>query len=205
MASSDTFIIKVIGKMGHGSMPHQAIDSLYIASNLVTLLQGIVSREVSSLDPVVVSIGTFNAGSAPNVVAGEALLSGTVRCFTNELRSSLKYKMERIVSNITKAYDAKYSFEFYYGTPPVVNTLKISKMAEKAVRSALGDEALMKMQKVMGGEDFAHYLEDHPGCLAFVGSGKSGSYPHHHDKFDIAEESLLYGAAYFIEYIIGVK
>ncbi|SNT01535.1 amidohydrolase [Anaerovirgula multivorans] len=205
MASADLFKIYVKGLGGHGSLPHQGIDAVVAASAIVMDLQSVVSREISPLESAVVSVGSFHSGTRFNVISNEAILEGTTRCFNLELREKFSSILERIIVNTAKSYRAEGSLEYTFGTPPVINDKECSEIACKSVEKLFGKEAIEKMEKVTGGEDFAMYLEKTPGIIAFVGARneeKAANYPHHHGRFNIDEDALEIGAALYAQYAI---
>lgn len=205
MASADMFKITVKGLGGHGSLPHQGIDAVVVASAIVMDLQSIVSREISPLKSAVVSIGKFQSGTRFNVIANEAVLEGTTRCFDPEIREEFPKIIERIVKNTAKSYRAEGSLEYTLGTPPTVNEKKYSQLAAKTVEKLYGKEAITKLEKLTGAEDYAMYLEKAPGIIAFVGirNEEKGIYhPHHHEKFDMDEDALVIGSALYAQYAL---
>lgn len=208
LSSADTFEIKVSGKGGHGGIPDQAVDPIVVAASLVNNLQSLVSREIPSKEPCVVSICSINSGNSANVIPDFAILEGTTRTFNNDIRNSLPKKIERIISNTCKAFRADYEFIYHEGTPPTINEEESSKIAEESVIKALGEDALIKHDPSMIGEDFAKLLGIIPGCLAFVGTRNEEEgkiYPNHNPKFDIDECSMKYGSAFFIEYVLNMQ
>ncbi len=203
MASGDHVIIDIIGKGGHGSMPHQGVDAVVVASSLVMNTQAIISREISPLDTVVFSIGSIKSGTRFNVIAGEAHLEGTVRCFDPGVRSKLPEIIERYVQNTADTYSAKAKFQYILGTPPTINDEKCCSLAKETVLSMLGEEGLVKLDKTTGSEDMAYYLERIPGLIAFVGSGsaeKEADFPHHHPRFNLDEDSLAIGTELYFKF-----
>ncbi len=205
MASADLFSIKVKGKGGHGSLPHQGVDAIVVASAIVMNLQSIVSREISPLDPAVVSVGTFKSGTRFNIIAKEAILEGTTRSFNHKVRNSFPNIIERIVKETARSYRADAEVEYVFGTPPTINESECTKLAQDSIQKILGKEALIEMERVTGGEDFAMYLEKAPGAMAFVGAGneeKGASYPHHHERFNIDEDGLEIGTALYVQYAV---
>lgn len=205
MASADKFSIKVHGKGGHGASPHQGIDAALVASSILLNLQSLVSREIDPLEAVVVSIGKLNAGEKYNVIAKEAYMEGTTRCFNKEIRQQLPIILERIALNIAKAYRAKIDFHYEFGTPPTINSEACSQKAHESAIKLFGEECIVPMTKIMGGEDFAIYLEKVPGALIFLGAretGKEITYPHHHGKFNINENVLKNGTALLAQIVM---
>ncbi|MCT4606155.1 MAG: M20 family metallopeptidase [Marinisporobacter sp.] len=203
MASADLFKIKVVGKGGHGSLPHQGVDAVVVASAIVMDLQSVVSREISPLESAVVSVGKFVGGTRFNVIADEAVLEGTTRCFNNQIRKDFPKMLERIAKNTAASYRAEAELEYTPGTPATINEVVCSRVAEKSVEKLLGKEGIIKMEKVTGGEDFAMYLEKAPGTIAFVGvrnEEKEADYPHHHPRFNMDEDALPIGSALYAQF-----
>ncbi|MCY9696287.1 M20 family metallopeptidase [Paenibacillus alginolyticus] len=197
MAAPDEFTIHIQGKGGHGGLPHQTIDSIYVASQLVVNLQSIVSRQVDPIEPCVVSVGSFHGGSSFNVIAETSVLNGTVRTFNAELRQDVKERLERIVHATCEMYQASYKINYKLGYPTVVNDGKEAERFFKVGTELFGAEAVHESPLIMAGEDFSYYLNHRPGCFMFVGAGNVEAgivHPHHHPKFDIDEKSMLNAA-----------
>ena len=204
LASADTYDIIIKGKGGHGAMPDQCVDPIICGCILVNTLQSIVSREIRPIDPVVLSVCSFNSGSSFNIIPSEARLSGTVRSFSNDVRNILPKKMERIIADITHSYRADYEFKFHYGTPATINDKYSSEIASQAIKTLYGEETLISYPAGMGGEDFAKMLAKKPGCFAFIGcrnEEKGIIEPHHNSKFDMDEDALKYGVGFFTQYV----
>ena len=205
MASADILKITVKGKGGHGSMPNQGIDAVLVSSAIVMNLQSIVSREISPLESVVVSIGAIKAGTRFNVIAEDAVLDGTVRCFNPELREELPNIIERIVKNTASTYRAEASVEYNKVIPITINDKECTKLAKGSVAKLVGEGALASIPKVTGSEDMSEYLNLAPGAIAFVGAGnidKGITYPHHHGKFNIDEDALEIGTNLYVQYAL---
>jgi amidohydrolase len=201
MAAPDTFRITVLGKGGHAALPHQTIDSIAIAAQVVTNLQHVVARNVDPLDQAVLSVTKFHGGTAHNVIPGSVEMEGTVRTFDPELRKRIPALMERVVKGITEAHGASYAFEYEEGYRPVINDAEVTGVIEETVREVFGEEAVDRMRPVMGGEDFSAYQQKAPGCFVFVGAGneeKGIVYPHHHPRFTIDEDALEKGVRLFV-------
>jgi amidohydrolase len=201
MAAPDTFWITVKGKGGHAAMPHQTVDSIVVASQIVTNLQNIVSRNTDPIDQLVISVTQFISGTTHNVIPGTAELSGTVRSFDQKLRESVPAKMERVIKGITDAYDADYEFIFEYGYRPVINDEKVTRIIEETVREVYGEEAVDLIPPNMSGEDFSAFQQKAPGAFFFVGAGNAEKgiiYPHHHARFTIDEDALEMGVKIFV-------
>ncbi|WP_053955491.1 M20 family metallopeptidase [Inediibacterium massiliense] len=205
MASADMFTIHVKGKGGHGSLPHQGVDAVVVASAIVMNLQSVVSREISPLESAVVSVGQIQSGTRFNVIAGEATLEGTTRCFNNDIRDQFPSILDRVAKSTAQAYRAEATLEYVAGTPATINEKNSSIRAAKSVERILGKEGVSLMEKVTGGEDFAEYLKLAPGVIAFVGvrnEEKGADFPHHHPRFNIDEDALQSGAALYAQYAI---
>lgn len=207
MASADMFKITLTGKGGHGSAPHQGIDAVVAASALVMNLQSAVSRELSPLEPAVLSVGSLHAGTRFNVIASEAVLEGTTRSFNPDIREQFPVILERIAKETAATYRAEASVEYTYGTPPVINELTCSKIAEEAVKKLKGPQALASLGKIMGGEDFAEYMEKIPGAIAFLGvrnPAVGASFPQHHPQYNVDEAALELGAGLYAQVAVDM-
>ncbi|MFC7063538.1 M20 metallopeptidase family protein [Halobacillus seohaensis] len=200
MAGADRFHIKVKGKGGHGAIPHQTKDAIVIASQLVTSLQQIISRRVNPLDTAVLTVGTFEAGDAFNVIADSATITGTVRTFDASVQEMIIEEMEKIIKGTCTGYDADYDFDYLKGYTPVINHPEeadlILQDAPKADASLITEE----VEPSMAGEDFAYYLENKPGAYYFTGAQiPDHYYPHHHPKFNFDERALPHAAKTLIQ------
>lgn len=201
MAAADAFEVTVQGRGGHGAMPHATVDALVVASQAVVNLQQIVSRRVDPLKPAVVTVGSLHAGSAFNVIADAATMTGTVRTFDDEVRSDIERALTEIVQATCAAAGASAEISYRRGYPAVKNHPGETARVERLARELLGDRAVVGVEAVMGGEDFAYYLEEIPGTFFFVGGkhqGVESSYPHHHPRFDVDERAMLVGGRMFL-------
>jgi hippurate hydrolase len=199
-ASSDNFTIEIIGQGAHGARPHESIDAVVVGSLMIMALQTIVSREVDPARPSVVSVGQFHAGTAPNVIAGQARLEGTVRAQDPAVRQQLLSSVRRIAESIAQLHGAKIQVTVNEGTPPLINTSDMASLARRAAVAAVGEANVLPLKTAnMGAEDFSYYMENIPGAYVRFGSqvpGKEG-FPAHSSKFDFDEEALAVGAAYY--------
>ncbi|WP_017379231.1 M20 family metallopeptidase [Paenisporosarcina sp. TG-14] len=195
MAASDRFEIIIQGRGGHGASPHQTKDSIVIASQLVTSLQQIVSRRVNPIDSAVVTIGSFVAQNAFNVIADSAKLIGTVRTFNPEVRDLIEKELDRVIQGTCLANDCTYEFSYERGYNAVVNHEAETHFLKEVAEQVPGVSEVRETQQQMGGEDFAYYLEKVPGTFFFTGAEPQGEvYPHHHPKFDFDENAMLVAA-----------
>lgn len=201
MAAPDTFWIIVLGKGGHAALPHETIDSIAIAAQVVTNLQHIVSRNADPLDNLVLSVTQFVGGTTHNVIPGAVEICGTVRSFDKNLRESVPGLMERVIKGITEAHGAGYKFKYEFGYRPVINDAEVTKLMEEVVEESLGAEWVEHMRPTMGGEDFSAFQQKAPGCFFYVAAGnkeKGITYPHHHPRFTIDEDALEVGVKMFV-------
>ena len=198
MAASDFFTLAITGRGGHGGLPHLADDTIAIAAQVVANLQHVVARRTDPLEPAVLSIGSFHAGDAPNVLPERAELTGTVRSFAPEVRERIPALLEEVVRGVTAAHGAEYELDYQFGYQPVVN----DERATALVREAIDPEMRTDLAPIMGGDDFSAYLARVPGCYAFIGAGDEGSgavFPHHHPRFRIDERALETGVRLHVE------
>ena len=198
MAASDFFTLAITGRGGHGGLPHLADDTIAIAAQVVGNLQHVVARRTDPLEPAVLSIGSFHAGDAPNVLPERAELTGTVRSFAPEVRERIPALLEDVVRGVTAAHGAEYELDYRFGYQPVVN----DERATALVREAIDPDMRTDLAPIMGGDDFSAYLARVPGCYAFIGAGDEGSgavFPHHHPRFRIDERALETGVRLHVE------
>ncbi|HET7579467.1 MAG TPA: M20 family metallopeptidase [Bacillales bacterium] len=197
MANADFFNIEVMGKGGHGGMPHETVDAIVTASRVVSDLQQIVSRGVDPLKSAVVTVGAFHAGKAYNVVAEKASITGTVRTFDQDIRDDVEKKIEKIAKHTCEGAGADCEFTFERGYPAVQNHPAETEVLVNAAKQVVDPEKVFEMPPVMGGEDFAYYLKEVPGTFFFTGARNEeigAEYPHHHPRFNIDERSMLIAA-----------
>ena len=207
MAAADMFDIIIKGKGGHGATPQGTVDAIVVASNLITMLQTIVSRNTNPLDNTVVTIGEINGGQNFNVIADEVRLTGTTRAYTENNRNMIKKRMQDIIDGVSKSFGAEIVLKYKEGYPPTVNHEDPAKLVLEASSMVVGKGAGYPYLS-MGGEDFSYYLQKVPGCFFFVGSAPDKnnilSTPHHCSHFDIDERSLLIGASVYVNLIDNI-
>lgn len=204
MASADLFDIEVSGKGGHGATPQGTVDAIVVASNLVTMLQTIVSRNTNPLESTVLSIGKIKGGHNFNIISDKVHMSGTTRAYTEENRTMIKQRMKEVIEGVSKSFGADIKLNYKDGYPPTVNhrsqVEKVLEAASSVVASGAKNPYLS-----MGGEDFSYYLQNKPGCFFFVGSAPNEneilSTPHHCSHFNIDERALLIGASVYLNLI----
>lgn len=202
MSAADDFTIRIEGKGGHGSMPHDTVDPTYVAGHVIFALQSIISRRIDPLEPAVISVGKMEAGTAYNIIPQEATIGGTIRTLSHETRTVIADEITRMVEGICTSFLAKGSVEFGWGAPPVINDNELTQYAQQVILEAFGQEMLMPIGPMMGSEDFSYFLERKPGVYLFVGmGGEKSRYPHHHPKFDIDEEAIPTAVRLFLQLI----
>ncbi|WP_088242621.1 M20 metallopeptidase family protein [Calothrix rhizosoleniae] len=202
MAAVELFRCQIFGKGGHGAIPHQTIDSVVVAAQIVNALQTIVARNVNPIDSAVVTVGELHAGTAKNVIADTANMSGTVRYFNPEFAGFFHQRLEQIIAGVCQSHGANYDLEYWSLYPPVINDPGMAELvhsvAEKVVETPMG---VVPECQTMGGEDMSFFLQEVPGCYFFLGSAnpeKNLAYPHHHPRFDFDETVLPMGVEMFV-------
>jgi len=202
MAAVELFDLTIHGKGGHGAMPHQTIDSIVVASQVVNALQTIVARNLDPLQSGVVTVGSFQAGKARNVIADSATLSGTVRYFDPALTDFFERRFNEIVAGICHSHGATYALDYRKLYPPVVNDGAIANLVRSVAETVIETPAgVVPDCQTMGGEDMSFFLQEVPGCYFFLGSAntdKGLAYPHHHPRFDFDETALGMGVELFV-------
>jgi amidohydrolase len=196
MASADALRIVVHGTGGHASEPHDCIDPVPVAAQVITNLQTMVTRRFDAKSPVVLTITYLQAGSAFNVIPPEVVLAGTVRTVDPSVRAALPSRTEHLVRHTAEAFGATAEVAYVPGSGVVVNHDWFTEFVRQAVRGARGEVAVVEMpHPVMGAEDFGLYLERVPGTFAFLGARPAHQepFPCHHPQFDIDERALPAG------------
>lgn len=196
MASSDQFSIEIEGKGAHAAKPHESIDTVLVASHVVTALQSIVSRNVDPVHAAVVSVSTIHAGSAFNVLPQSASLVGTVRTLSPEMRDLCERRIDEIARGVAAAFGASARVKYNRGYPVTVNHPEQTALAADIVRGVFGDANMATgVEPTMGAEDFSYMLEERPGAYIFMGNGDSAGL--HHPAYDFNDEAIPAGVAYW--------
>jgi amidohydrolase len=195
-ASADNFELTIIGESGHGARPHEAIDAIWIAAQVVTALQQAISRTQNPLRPVVLTVGQIAGGRAPNVIADQVVMQGTVRSLHPETHAQLPEWVEEIVASLCKPYGARYQLNYERGVPSVHNDPRLTQLLERSAQEALGPERVIALpEPSLGAEDFALFLDHAPGSMFRLGVGRPGqpNYPLHHPQFEADETAIVTG------------
>ncbi len=201
-ASADTFEITITGRGGHGARPQEAADPVVGAAALVGALQTVVARRLDPSIPGVLTVATFHAGTAPNVIPDQATLTGTLRALDPATRQLLCDEVRRIAEGTAAAYGLAATVTIHLGPPPIVNPPREAAWARAAAEQLLGAAAIVPLPTLnMAGEDFAVYMERIPGCFLRFGAREAGyeRVTAHTPGFRVAEESLFVGAAVLAE------
>ncbi|MES5487124.1 M20 aminoacylase family protein [Bradyrhizobium sp. INPA03-11B] len=199
MASTDEVNINIEGLGGHAARPHKCIDSVMVGAQLITALQSIVSRSVDPLDSAVISICEFHAGNARNVIPQTAVLRGTVRTLTPEVRQLIEKRIGEVVKGVAQLTGARIDLDYKRGYPVTVNHPSQTEFATRIAREVAGDGNVHTMPPLMGGEDFSYMLEARPGAFIFCGNGDSAGL--HHPAYNFNDEAIVYGTSYFVKIV----
>lgn len=195
-AAADDLEIFIQGESGHGARPHEAIDAIWIASQVITTLQQAISRTQNPLRPIVLTIGQISGGRAPNVIADQVRMAGTVRSLHPETHAHLPEWIEGLVTNVCSTYNAKCQVNYRRGVPSVQNDQFLTRLVEEAGLEAWGqDRVLILSEPSMGAEDFSLYLQQAPGTMFRLGVGSTNllNPPLHHPEFLVDESAILTG------------
>jgi amidohydrolase len=198
MAASEAFQVRIHGHGGHAAIPHQTIDPLLAAAQVVTALQSIVSREISPLESGVLSVTSLQAGTTFNVIPEIAELLGTIRSFQPDVRKRLLDRFHQVVVGVSQAMGCRAEVEIKETTPAVVNDPEVTRQLRAVAERSFPNHVIEDQYRTMTSEDMAFMLESIPGCYFFVGTAnpeKGLVAPHHHPRFDIDEEALPEAAA----------
>jgi amidohydrolase len=211
MASSNEFEVIVKGKGAHAAQPHKSIDPIMVAVQIAQSWQTIVSRNVSPLEAVVLSITQIHSGSATNVIPDEATLIGTVRGFSTANIDLAERRMQAIAEHTAAAFDASVEFAFKRNYPPLINHAKETAFAADVMRAIVGEDQVdAQVEPTMGAEDFSFMLQEKPGCYVFIGNGEGehrdighglGPCNLHNPSYDFNDDLLPIGATYWVRLV----
>lgn len=203
MASMDRFLIEVNGKGYHGAYPESSRDPIMAAAQIVTALQTIKSRNIKATRPHVLSVTRIEGGFNQNIIPDKVELEGTVRTFDNALREEIHEKIEQISHGIGEALGVEAKVTYDYKYPPVLNNVNVTHEIAGQLKNLFGEGVMFESDEpLMGGEDFAFYLQEAPGTFLFLsnpGYIDGQFHGHHHAKFDVDEDYFYMGAASFVE------
>lgn len=196
MAAADRFHIKIEGLGGHAAAPHRVKDPIVAASQLVTAMQTISSRNANPLDSVVVSVTALLAGEAFNVIPQTAELKGTVRTLTPEMRALAQQRITDIVDGLMKAFEMEYTLDYHLGYPITFNHAAQTEFVTSTIEAAFGEGKVdTSVPPTMGSEDFSYMLEERPGAFINIGNGDSAGL--HHPAYEFNDEAIPVGVTYW--------
>lgn len=197
MAAPDTFKIRIVGKGGHGSEPHTAIDPIFVSAQVIMALQGVTSRMIDQTKPFVVSVCSIHSGTRHNIIPDDALLEGTVRTLDEKTRAQAKRYVTSVTRSVCRAFKASCEMEFVEDAYPVTrNDEKVAKRVFAVLRTINGTKTI-ECEPILGGEDFSRFLQEAPGAYYFLGThnkDKGCTYPNHSSNFKVDEDVLKYGS-----------
>ena len=197
MAATDEFTVSIKGVGGHAAMPHKTIDPIAIGAQIVSNLQLIASRSANPLKSVVVSVTTFNAGNAHNVIPNDASFAGTVRTLDPEMRDLAEQRFKQIVTGIATSHGAEVEIEFHRNYPVTFNHADETDHAIAVAEEIAGaGNVIPNIDPMMGGEDFSYMLLARPGAFIFVGNGDSAGL--HNPAYDFNDEAIAHGISYWV-------
>ena len=206
-AAVDHFTISVKGVSSHVSLPHKGVDALYVASEIVVAVQALRTRLNSPLEPMIIGIGKFNAGTTYNALAANAVLEGTTRTISKESRAKIKTEINRCVKNIAEIYGATATVEWEGFTGPVINDPEVCEEVAALVDETFGKGHVVKDREIsLGGDNFADFIEEKKGAYAYLGTSSETKpctkLPLHSDSFDLDEEAILKGTWLHVAYAL---
>jgi len=193
LAAMDRFDLRIVGCGGHGAQPHLCVDALEVGTQVVAALQRIVSRQMKPIEPAVVTVGTFQAGTAFNIIPAEAVLSGTTRTFDDRIWDSWEGRIERVVKGVCDSMGAGYELKYAKGYPPTVNDPGMAETVRRCAAAVVGPERVEVPELTMGGEDMSFFLQQVPGCFYCLGVGRPDGAPLHNSRFDFREDLMGIG------------
>ncbi len=199
---TDPFTIGIHGLGGHAARPHEAVDSVVVAANLVMNMQTLISRRINPSHAAVVTVGRLEAGTVHNVIAEHAVLEGTVRSADRETRARILAGFERLISGMMDMCSAGISLKFFDGLPAVINDPWSTELARTAALQVVGEEGVVSQgMPSLGGEDFSFYQQHIPGCMVRFGAGLADKKvgPAHSCRFNFDEKVLAYGSSWFAQ------
>jgi amidohydrolase len=198
MAASDVITITVRGKGGHSAKPEECVDPVFIGAQIISALQSIVSRNNDPLEPLVISVTTFHAGEAVNVIPQQAVLTGTVRCFTKEMQFFAERRILEVARGVARAHGGDVELTYQRLCPPTFNHEAETKLCVEVAREVAGDDMVEPNAKpILGSEDFSFMLLAKPGAFIFLGQGDT---PYcHHPAYDFDDGIIPAGVAYWVK------
>ncbi len=202
MAAAEKWTCAVRGQGGHGALPHQTVDPVVAAAQIVTALQTVVSRNVNPLETAVVTVGTIHGGDAFNVIPTHVDMTGTIRTYSPRVREMVLRRVRQVIEGVAEACGVETDVEITSLTPAVTNDPQVTEVVRAAAQAVVGSENVFSDERTMGSEDAAFFMQDVPGCYFFLGSANAErglDAPHHNPRFDFDEDALPLGLAIFMQ------
>jgi hippurate hydrolase len=212
MASSNEFNITIRGKGGHAALPHNGLDPVPVACQMVQAFQTIISRNKKPIDAGVISVTMIHAGEATNVIPDSCALRGTVRTFTLEVLDMIERRMRQVAEHTCAAFEVTCEFEFVRNYPPTINSAKEAEFARRIMAGIVGPDKVLVQEPTMGAEDFSYMLQAKPGCYSFImnGDGAHRDIGHgggpcmlHNPSYDFNDALIPLGATYWVRLAQG--
>jgi amidohydrolase len=207
MASSNEFHIVIRGKGGHAAMPHNGIDPVPVACQMVQAFQTIISRNKKPVDAGVISVTMIHTGEATNVVPDSCEIQGTVRTFTYEVLDMIERRMAEVAQHTAAAFGATCEFQFKRNYPPTINHAAETAFAREVMAEIVGPERVVAQEPTMGAEDFAYMLQERPGCYLYIANGDGthremghggGPCMLHNPSYDFNDDLIPLGATFWV-------
>lgn len=191
MSSRDEFHFKIIGKGGHGSMPHLTVDPVLMAAQIINAFQGLVARVKDPFESVVISVCQLSTPpGAPNIIPGYVDFSGTLRTYSDEMRTLMLEKMQAVAKGVCESLGGSYEFELIGGYPELVNDPDMAALALKSARKVVGDKAIQSEKPNPASEDFSYFSKAVPSCYVFSGIMEDKEMPHHNPHFQWNSDAM---------------
>ena len=201
MAATNWLAVHLYGRSGHAGKPHEGIDTAVAVSSMVMNFQSIISRNLNPLDPAVLTIGKVEAGTARNVIAGEAKIEGTARTFSRQAQEMIERRVKEIAKAHEQMYGGDVSVDFQQSSHgALINDPGVVEDVMEKAGEVFDPSEFTHVEAMMLGEDFANYLEEMDGCFAFIGGGDHPA--NHHGKFDFDEKALISGVRLMLTFVI---
>ena len=210
MASSNEFKITIHGKGSHAALPHNGVDPVPVACQMVQAFQTIISRNKKPVDAGVISVTMIHTGEATNVVPDVCEMQGTVRTFSIEVLDLIEQRMREVAQHTCAAFGATCTFEFERNYPPTINHVAETAFAQQVMASIVGDANVVPQEPTMGAEDFSYMLQAVPGAYCFIGNGEGAHRAHghgegpctlHNPNYDFNDELIPLGGTYWVRLV----
>jgi len=204
MAAASSFTIEIMGRGGHGAMPHLCVDALDTAIQIANALQRVVNQKINPLNPSVITIASLHGGTAPNIITGKASLTGMIRTFDKTTWQEYPQIFDQVISGVCDSMGASYTFDHTPGYPPLENDPDMVEIMKKCMGKVVDHDYIVEQESTMGAEDMAFVLQRTKGCYFFIGTGFEGCAPLHNAEFRYDESVLLAGVESFVRFALDL-